>query len=76
MESLRAYEADTTGENLPESQKLYRVKVVTAFLKAGTPLTKIESLCEVLEEHAYRLSDSRGMFDLVPFVHSQEQQRI
>ena len=48
-----------------------RVKVVTALLKATIPLTKIESLREVFEEHAYRLSDSRGMFDLVPFVYSK-----
>ena len=34
VESLKAYEADTNprGESLPEGQKLYRVKVVTAFL--------------------------------------------
>jgi len=37
------------GENLPESQKLHHVKVVTAFIKAGIPSTKIESLHE---EHA------------------------
>ena len=78
VESLKAYEANANprGESLPEAQKLYRVKVVTAFLKAGIPLTKVESLREILEEDAYRLTDARGMFDLIPFVHSQEQQKI
>lgn len=30
----------------------------------------------MLEEHAFRLSDDRGMFDLVPFIHSQMQDQI
>ena len=78
VESLKAYEANANprGEGLPEAQKLYRVKVITAFLKAGIPISKIDSLCDLLEEHAYRLTDARGMFDIMPFVHSQEQQKI
>ena len=56
VESLKAYEANANprGEGLPEAQKLYRVKVVTAFLKAGIPISKIDSLRDLLEEHAYR----------------------
>ena len=61
---------------MPEAQKLYRVKIVTAFLKAGIPLTKVEPLREILEEHTYRLTDARGMFDFIPFVYSQEQQKV
>ena len=40
VESLKAYEANANprGEGLPEAQILYRVKVVTAFLKAGIPI--------------------------------------
>ena len=78
VESLKLFEDDAhpRGENLPEAQKLYRVKVVTAFLKAGIPLSKIEPLRELLEEYAYRISNARGMSDLVPFVHSQVQQEI
>ena len=52
------------------------MKIITAFLKAGIPLSKIEPFCEILEKHAYRLSNIRGMFDLIPFVHSQAQQEI
>ena len=78
VESLKAYEADTNprGESLPEAQKLYCVKVLTPFLKAGIPFAKLESLCELLEKHAYRLTDAKGMFDLIPFIHSQKQQKI
>lgn len=66
MESLRAYENEyPRGETLPEDQKLYRVKVTKAFLTAGISLSKIKMLHELLEEHAFRLSDDRGIYDLL-----------
>ena len=61
---------------LSEDHKLWRVKFVTTFMKAGVPLAKIDHFRELLEECAYRLSDRRGMYDLIPFVQSEEQQRI
>ena len=49
--ALKAYEkeAHPSGETLPEDHKLYRVKVVSTFLKAGVPLAKIEQFRELLE---------------------------
>ena len=78
LEALKVYEKEVhpRGETLPEAQKLYRINVVKAFLKAGIPLSKIKILRELLEENAFRLSDDRGMFDLVPFIHSQIQEQI
>ena len=32
------------------------------------PLAKIDHFRDILEEHAYRLSDRRGMSDLIPFI--------
>ena len=64
------------GETLPENQQVYRVQVVSAFLKAGVPLTKIEHFTEPLEEYAYRLTDRRNMHDYVPFILQQEEKRI
>ena len=32
------------GETLPQEQRVYRVKVVTAFLRAAIPLNKIDGL--------------------------------
>ena len=61
---------------MPDSQQVYRVKVVTCFLKAAVPLRKLDCFCELLEEHAYRLSDRRHLFDLIPFVHSEEESKI
>ena len=61
---------------MPEQQQVYRIKVVTAFLKAGVPLSKIESFRELLEENAYRLTDCRNMHDYVPFILKDEENRI
>ena len=51
--------AHPRGETLPTNQRVYRIKVVSAFLKAGVPLSKLECFREILEEHAYRLTDRR-----------------
>ena len=51
-------------------------KAVTAFLKAGVPLTKLHHLREVLEQHAYQLADRHGMSDLIQFVLAEKQKRI
>ena len=40
------------GENLVSEQRVYRIKVVTAFLKAGIPLTKLVHFRDMLEENA------------------------
>ena len=65
-----------TGETLPEAQRVFRVKVITAFLKAGVPLNKLEDFREILEQQAYKLADKRGMYDLIPFVLEEEQLKI
>ena len=44
----------------------HSVKVVSAFLRAGVPLSKLQSFKELLEEGRYRLTDRRSLFDLVP----------
>ena len=61
---LQVYESEAShrGEILPESHKLYRVKVVTAFLKSGIPLQKVDRLGEVLEFGGYRLTNARGTY--------------
>ena len=34
-------ETHQKGETLPEQQQVYRIKVVTTFLRAGVPLNKL-----------------------------------
>ena len=76
-QAFQEYEQDIhpVGESLLEAHKLWQIKVFT-FLKAGIPLAKIDLLRELLEEHAYSLSDRRGMTDLIPFIQMEEQHKI
>ena len=62
-ESLTKYnkEIHPRGETLPQEQQVYRVNVVSAFLKAGVPLNKIDCFRDLLEENALRLTDRRNM---------------
>ena len=62
------------GEGLSEEVRVYCVKVVTTFLKAGVPLSKLlDTFRELLEENAYRLSDSTNLYS---FIRQQEQASI
>ena len=69
-------ESRPRGETLPTDQRVYRVKVVTAFLKAGVPLSKIDCFRDLLEERAFRLTDRRHLADLVPFILKDEQEKL
>ena len=55
VQCLQKYsdEVHITGETLPEAQQIFRVKVVTAFLKAGIPLNKLVHFKDLLEENNY-----------------------
>jgi hypothetical protein len=74
VKSLQEYDAsvDPSGETLPESTRVHRVKVVTALLKAGIPLNKLDSLRDILEERSFALSDSANLRQLVPFILENE----
>lgn len=65
------------GETLSESVRVYRVRVLKTFLKAGVkagvPLGKLDVFRELLEENAFRLCDSSIMRELIPFVRKQVQ---
>jgi len=64
------------GETLPEAQQVYRVKVLKTFLQAGVPLQKLDAFKELLEESGYRLCTRRYLFDLIPFILSEEIAQI
>ena len=64
------------GEALLDSQQVYRVKVMTCSLRAAAPLCKFDCFRELLEEHAYWLSNRRNLSDLIPFIHSKEESNI
>ena len=77
-DALRKYDESTQpkGQTLPDDQRVYRVKVVMAFLRAGIPIAKLEFLRDILEENALCLTDTRHMLDLVPFILEEERSRI
>ena len=64
------------GETVSQSVQVYRVKVVICFLRAGVPLSKIDFFRDLLEETGYRLMDRRHLFDYLPFVLKEEENRI
>ena len=75
--SLKEYaKHHSSGETLPESTRLYRIKVLEAFLKAGVPLLKTDAFRDVLEEHGYSLSDSSNIWKMIPFILESEIKRV
>ena len=76
--ALKRYDESVNpkGQTLPEEHRVYRVKVATAFLKAGVPFAKLECFRDILEENAFRLTDPRHMLHLVPFILEEEKSKI
>ena len=64
------------GETLPQNIQVYWVKVVSSFLRAGVPLSKVDSFRPLLEENGYRLTDRRHLFDVIPFILEEEEERL
>ncbi len=76
-ESLKRYdEVHPSGEMLPVSTRVYRVNVVTALLKAGVSLNKLDSFREIFEENAFALSDSSHLRRLIPFILQDEMSKL
>lgn len=78
VQALKAYDSRVhpAGSSLPDSTRVYRVKVVTTMLKAGVPLSKIDLFRDLLEEHAYALTSSTHLRQLIPFILQEELTRI
>ena len=76
--ALKKYDnmVDVKGQTLPSDQHIYWIKVVMAFLRAGVPLSKLEFFRGILEENALRLTGTRHMLNLVPFVLQEEKSKI
>ena len=78
LEVLHVYDSRVhpVGDGLPDSTRVYRVKVVTTMLKAGVPLNKIDLFRDMLEEHGYALTCSTHLRQLIPFIHQEELNKI
>ena len=64
------------GETLSKDTQVYRIKVVSTFLKAGVPLNKLDTFRELLEENGPRLAGRRSLSDLIPFIREREVAQI
>ena len=62
-ESLKRYddEVHPSGETLPVSTRV----IVTALLKAGVSLSKLDSFQDIFEENVFALSDSSHLRRLI-----------
>jgi len=69
-------ETRMVGGTLTENTQVFRVKVVSTFMRAGVPLNKLDVFRELFEENGYRLTDKRNLFDLIPFIQKREVSAI
>ena len=78
VQALKKYDAEVhpSGETLPDSVRVYRVKVLRTFLKSGVPISKIDDFRPLFEESGYRLAGRKPMSDLIPFVLTEERRKI
>ena len=75
-DALKRHDEATHPKHFSQDQRIYRVKVAETFLHAGVPFSKISLFRPLLEEHAFRLCDTRHLLDLVPFVLEEEKKKI
>lgn len=64
------------GETLPTGTRVFRVKVVKAFLKSGTPLNRMEYFRDLFEDAGFALTSSPNMRQLIPFILEEEYKAI
>ena len=75
VDFLHAYDlvVHPKGETLPDEQRVHRVKVLTAFLRAKIPLNKLSCFADILEDKIFSLGGRRTMSDLLPFILQNEK---
>ena len=78
LDAMKNYDKEVhpKGEMLSDNQRVFRVRVLKTFLKAGVPLQKMDDFRELLEEGGYRLTSVPNMRQLIPFVRKEEEEMI
>ena len=64
------------GETLSDDLRVFRVKLVSSFLKAGVPLHKVDCFRELLEESSFSLSGSQHLRELIPCIQQEEVKKV
>lgn len=76
---LQAYDKEVrsaSSTTISMEERVYRAKVVENFLQAGIPLSKIDSLRDILEENALRLTHSSHLADYIPPLLKKEKMSV
>ena len=78
LDAMKNYDKEVhpKGEMLSDNQRVFRVRVLKTFLKAGVPLQKMDDFRELWEEGGYRLTSIPNMRQLTPFVRKEEEEMI
>lgn len=78
LDAMKNYDKEVhpKGEMLSDNQRVFRVRVLKTFLKAGVPLQKMDDFRELLEEGGYCLTSVPNMRQLIPFVRKEEEEMI
>ena len=65
--SLVVYDKmEQSGTSVSMAERVYQVKVVENFLRAGIPLAKVDDLRALLEENGLKLTHSSHLTDYIP----------
>ena len=78
-EILQKFDQDVhpVGENLPIAVRFHCVKVLTAFMKAGIPISKLDCFRDLLTEDVFSLTSSQhNIRELIPIVHMEQKDKI
>ena len=75
---LERYNNDvhSVGERLPKSVRVYRLKVLRCFMKAGVPCHKVDCFRDILEENSLRLSSRSHFAEMIPIVRPEEEMKL
>ena len=78
VDAMKNYDKEVhpKGEMLSDNQRVFRIRVLKTFLKAGVPLQKMDDFRELLEEGGYRLTSVPNMRQFIPFVRKEEEEMI
>ena len=74
MTRSRDKEVHPVGEDLSMKCRIFRIKVLTTFLKAGVPLNRLDVFRPLLEESGIRLTN-RTMTQLIPVIQEEGKKR-
>lgn len=71
MARSRDKEVHPVGEDLSMKCRIFRIKILTSFLKAGVPLNRLDIFRPLLEESGIRLTNRTNMAQLIPVIQEE-----